>query len=161
METESVNLVTVIEDVCRNVEVLAEDKNIEIKLAYMEPAEVIGDGHRLKQMVWTLLHNAVKYTPENGRIKITLQDLDDYAYLTVQDNGIGIPETDLPWIFDRFYRVDKARSRSEGGSGLGLSICKHIVDMHNGEIEVESEVGKGTRFKVRLPKQKAVKRKIA
>jgi heavy metal sensor kinase len=161
MESESVDLITVIEDVCKNVDVLAEDKNIEIKLAYMEPAEVIGDGHRLKQMVWTLLHNAVKYTPENGQIKITLQDMDDYAYLTVQDNGIGIPEADLPWIFDRFYRVDKARSRSEGGSGLGLSICKHIVDMHNGEIEVESEIGKGTRFKIRLPKEKAIKRKIA
>lgn len=161
MESESVNLVSVIEDVCKNVEVLAEEKNIDIKLAYMEPAEVIGDGHRLKQMVWTLLHNAVKYTPENGQIKVTLQDMDDYAYITVQDNGIGIPEADLPWIFDRFYRVDKARSRSEGGSGLGLSICKHIVEMHNGEIEVESEVGKGTRFKIRLPKQKSIQRKIA
>lgn len=161
MESERVNLVTVIEDVCKNVEILAEEKEIEIKIAYLESAEVVGDGHRLKQMVWTLLHNAVKYTPEKGLIKITLQDLGDYAFLSIQDNGIGIPETDLPWIFDRFYRVDKARSRSEGGSGLGLSICKHIVEMHNGTIEVDSKVGEGTRFKIRLPKDRAANRKIA
>jgi len=161
MESEPVDLVGVIKEVCRSVDVLADDKNIEVKLAYLEPVGIIGDSHRLKQMVWTLLHNAVKYTPPEGTVKVTLQDLDDYAYLTIQDSGIGIPDADLPWIFDRFYRVDKARSREEGGSGLGLSICKHIVEMHHGKIEVESKMGEGTRFKIRLPKNKALQRKTA
>jgi two-component system phosphate regulon sensor histidine kinase PhoR len=87
--------------------------------------------------------------------------MDDTVYFTIKDTGIGIPEPDLPKIFDRFYRVDKARSRQEGGSGLGLAICKYIVDRHHGTIDVESKLGEGTKFKLRFPKNEVTERKIA
>ncbi len=118
---------------------------------------MLGDAHRLRQLAWNLLHNAIKYTPEGGKIKIALQELPEYGYLTIQDSGLGIGVEDIPLIFNRFYRVDKARSRIEGGSGLGLSICKSIVDWHKGEIDLESEVGVGTRFKVKIPKTNSLK----
>lgn len=156
-EFKSVNLAQIIEEICRHGEILADEKNIKIVIAYLEPVHVKGDAHRLRQLVWNLLHNAIKYTPEGGEIKIALQELPDYGYLTLQDSGLGIPEEDLPLIFNRFYRVDKARSRGEGGSGLGLSICKSIVEWHHGEIDLESEVGVGTRFKVKIPKTNSLK----
>ena len=152
MEYTPVEFATIIQDVCRHIEILAEEKNIRIVTAYLEPVVVNGDAHRLRQMVWTLLHNAIKYTPEGGEVKVTLLDQGETAVFTVQDNGIGIPEKELPMIFNRFYRVDKARSRDEGGSGLGLSICKHIVEAHQGRIEVESQVGVGSKFRIILPK---------
>jgi len=130
-------------------------------LAYLEPVTILGDAHRLKQMVWILIHNAIKFTPGGGEIKITLQDMDDRVYFTIKDTGIGIPEQDLPKIFDRFYRVDKARSRQDGGSGLGLAICKYIVDRHQGTIDVESKLGEGAKFKVRFPKYQVAEQKIA
>ena len=140
---------------------VADEKDVEITLAYLEPVTIFGDAHRLKQMVWILIHNAIKFTPGGGEIKITLQDMDDTVYFTIKDTGIGIPEQDLPKIFDRFYRVDKARSRQEGGSGLGLAICKYIVDRHQGTIDVESKLGEGTKFKIRFPKHQVAERKIA
>lgn len=161
MEKEPVELENIVEEISRQGEILADEKNIKIVLAYMEPVTILGDAHRLKQMVWILLHNAVKFTPDGGEIKITLQDLDETVFLAIKDTGIGIPEPDLPKIFDRFYRVDKARSRKEGGSGLGLAICKHIIDRHHGTIDVESKLGEGTKFKIRFPKHEAAQRKTA
>lgn len=161
LEREPVDLGTIIEEVGRQGEIFADEKDVKIILAYLEPVTILGDAHRLKQMVWILLHNAVKFTPGGGEIKITLQDLDDTVYFTIKDTGIGIPEQDLPKIFDRFYRVDKARSRNEGGSGLGLSICKYIVDRHQGSIDVESQLGEGTKFKIRFPKYEVAQRKTA
>ncbi len=147
-----VNLAAMIEEICKHAEVLAQEKEIKITIAYLEPIEIFGDPHRLRQMVWNLLHNGIKYTPTGGELKISLQGKGDEALLTVQDNGIGIPENDLPMIFERFFRVDKARTRTERGSGLGLSICKYIVEAHKGRIEVESQLGVGSRFKLYLPK---------
>ncbi len=161
LEKEPVELGSIVEEVGRQGEIFADDKDVKIILAYLEPVTILGDAHRLKQMVWILLHNAVKFTPSGGEIKITLQDLDDTVYFTIRDTGIGIPEQDLPKIFDRFYRVDKARSRMEGGSGLGLSICKYIVDRHHGTIDVESKLGEGTKFKIRFPKHEVAQRKTA
>ena len=86
-----------------------------------------------------------------GELKVSLQNDGEFALMTIQDTGIGIPEEDLGFIFNRFYRVDKARSRDEGGSGLGLSICRQIAEAHKGTIEVESKLGVGTRFKIRIP----------
>ena len=120
-------------------------------IAFLETVKINGDVVRLRQMIWNILHNAIKYTQPGGEIKISLQDEGAFALLSIQDTGIGIPEKDLPSIFDRFYRVDKSRSRDEGGSGLGLSICKHITEAHKGNIEVESKPGVGTRFKIRIP----------
>ena len=102
-------------------------------------------------MIWNILHNGYKYTQPGGELKVSLQDEGEFSLLSIQDTGIGISEKDLPSIFDRFYRVDKARSRDEGGSGLGLSICKNIAEAHKGKIEVESKLGVGTLFKIRIP----------
>jgi two-component system phosphate regulon sensor histidine kinase PhoR len=113
--------------------------------------EINGDEVRLRQMIWNIMHNGIKYTQPGGELKVSLQEEAGFALLSIQDTGIGIPEKDLSSIFDRFYRVDKARSRDEGGSGLGLSICKHITESHKGKIEVESKLGVGTRFKIHIP----------
>ena len=151
LDYKPVDLRALVEEVCKHAEILAEEKNIKIIIAFLEPIEIKGDEVRLRQMVWNVLQNGIKYTQQGGELKISLQNEGDFALLTIQDTGIGIPEEDLPLIFNRFYRVDKARTRDEGGSGLGLSICRQIAEAHKGKIEVESKLGLGTRFKIRLP----------
>lgn len=111
-----------------------------------------GDRERIEQVFINLLSNAVKYTPKDGRIDFSAESYDKYIKITVKDNGIGIPEKDMPRLFERFYRVDKARSREMGGTGLGLAIAKEIVEHHGGEIKIESIYGKGTTMSVILPK---------
>jgi len=140
-----------VEEVCRHAEILAEEKDISIVIAFLEQVKINGDEVRLRQMVWNILHNGIKYTQPGGELKVSLLEESGFALLSIQDTGIGIPEKDLPFIFDRFYRVDKARSKDEGGSGLGLSICRHIAEAHKGKIEVESKPGVGTRFKIHTP----------
>ena len=140
-----------VEEVCRHAEILAEEKDISIVIAFLEQVEIDGDEVRLRQMVWNILHNGIKYTQSGGELKVSLLEESGFALLSIQDTGIGIPEKDLPFIFDRFYRVDKARSKDEGGSGLGLSICRHIAEAHKGKIKVESKPGLGTRFKIHIP----------
>jgi heavy metal sensor kinase len=140
-----------VEEVCRHAEILAEEKDISIVIAFLEQVKINGDEVRLRQMVWNILHNGIKYTQPGGELKVSLLEESGFALLSIQDTGIGIPEKDLPFIFDRFYRVDKARSKDEGGSGLGLSICRHIAEAHKGEIKVESKPGLGTRFKIHIP----------
>ncbi len=152
LECKPMNLREVIDEVFGHAEALADEKNIKISIAFLEPVQINGDAIRLRQMIWNILHNAIKYTQPGGQIKISLEEKEDSAFLTIQDTGIGIPEEHLPNIFDRFFRVEKSRSRQEGGSGLGLSICKHIVEAHKGQIDVESQLGIGTKFKIRLPK---------
>jgi two-component system OmpR family sensor kinase len=151
LDCKQVDLRALVEEICKHAEVLAEEKNIKIIISFLEPTEIKGDEVRLRQMVWNILQNGIKYTQRGGELKISLQNEDEFALLTIQDTGIGIPEEDLPLIFNRFYRVDKARTRDEGGSGLGLSICRQIAEAHKGKIEVESKLGVGTRFKIRLP----------
>ena len=140
-----------VEEVCRHAEILAEEKDISIVIAFLEQVKINGDEVRLRQMVWNILHNGIKYTQPGGKLKVSLLEESGFALLSIQDTGIGIPEKDLPFIFDRFYRVDKARSKDEGGSGLGLSICRHIAEAHKGKIKVESKPGLGTRFKIHIP----------
>jgi two-component system phosphate regulon sensor histidine kinase PhoR len=106
-------------------------------------------------MLDNLVDNALKYTPEGGRIRVSWHARNGDVCLQVEDSGIGIPEQDLPRIFERFYRVDKARSREMGGTGLGLSIVKHLAQAMHGSVGVTSEVGKGTTFIVRLPRAPA------
>ena len=112
---------------------------------------VSGDQSRIEQVVMNLLSNAIKYTPDGGEITVSTGLEDSHVWVRVRDNGIGIPEKDLPRLFERFYRVDKARSRASGGTGLGLSIAQEILRLHNGEIQIQSVYGKGTVVTVRLP----------
>jgi signal transduction histidine kinase len=111
------------------------------------------DSDKIEQVFVNLIDNAIKYTKDGGQIKVSLSAQDRDIQATVEDNGIGIPEEHLNRVFERFYRVDKARSRELGGTGLGLGIAKHIVIAHHGEIRIESEVGKGTKVFVTLPKE--------
>ncbi|WP_407269061.1 two-component system histidine kinase PnpS [Radiobacillus sp. PE A8.2] len=112
------------------------------------------DPERLKQVFVNLLNNAINYTPANGEVSLTVQELPENKIgITVRDTGIGIPEVSIARIFERFYRVDKARSRNTGGTGLGLAIVKHIVEAHKGTITVESKVDQGSTFRIVLPKQ--------
>lgn len=113
--------------------------------------EITGDKVRVEQVLMNILTNAVKYTPENGIITVTCGRLEDQVWVSIKDNGIGIPPEDLSRIFDRFYRVDKARSRESGGTGLGLSIAREIVIRHDGDILIESVFGEGTTVTVQLP----------
>ncbi|MBL8799040.1 MAG: histidine kinase, partial [Planctomycetia bacterium] len=110
------------------------------------------DEEAVSQILDNLVDNAVKYTPPGGRIQVAAHCEDRHVCLEVRDNGIGIPERDLPRIFERFYRVDKARSRELGGTGLGLSIVKHLVQAMNGTIAASSQLHQGTTFTVRLPR---------
>jgi two-component system phosphate regulon sensor histidine kinase PhoR len=132
-------------------------KNIELSIDIQgELNNLIGDNDMFRQMLINLVDNAIKYTPENGKILVEAYNRadktgQDKVVVKVKDNGIGIPSKHIPRLFERFYRVDKARSRTVGGTGLGLAIVKHIVILFDGEIEVESEVGKGTEFRIILP----------
>jgi heavy metal sensor kinase len=115
------------------------------------PVPIQADSGALRRVLLILVDNAVKYTPRGGSLKLNLETSKDLAIISVSDTGIGIAKADVPHIFDRFWRADKARSREEGGAGLGLSIAKWIVEMHRGSIDVESELGKGSTFQVRVP----------
>ncbi|MFC5451939.1 two-component system histidine kinase PnpS [Paenibacillus aestuarii] len=136
----------------------AEKKHIELSLYVDEDIYIEADEDRLRQILINLLSNGINYTQDGGKVKVRVEPLEmngdgDYERLRiiVSDTGIGIPKKDLPRIFERFYRVDKARSRSSGGTGLGLSIVKHLVELHKGTIRVDSEVGVGTKFTIELP----------
>lgn len=121
---------------------------------YKEGLEYYGDINLLEQAFSNIIQNAIKYTPEGGTVMISTEDNDHSVQIRISDSGIGIPEKDIPHIFERFYRVDKERSRKLGGTGLGLSIAKWIIDSHGGTISVDSTVGKGTTFTISLPKDR-------
>jgi heavy metal sensor kinase len=130
---------------------LAEDKRISISCDTHQPVPVAGDRARLKQVVVNLLDNAIKYTPEKGTVNLRVAAADGHALLEVADNGIGIPPEALPHIFERFFRVDKVRSRDPGGAGLGLSIVKSICTAHGANVQVQSTPGQGSRFQIQMP----------
>jgi heavy metal sensor kinase len=135
-----------------DVEMLCRDKGLTYQLGQMENLVVKGDRAKLRQLLLNILGNAIRYTPRGGKISVSVQREGGAAVVSVSDTGIGIPAEDLPRIFDRFYQVDKARSRIDGGgSGLGLAISKNIAEAHGGRIEVQSEVGKGSIFSIFLP----------
>ncbi|MCX5679320.1 MAG: ATP-binding protein [Candidatus Omnitrophica bacterium] len=138
---------------CVNVlEKTAKDKKLSIKLEIpANLSKALGDHKRLSQVFLNLLDNAIKYTPEGGAICVGAADKEKFIQIDISDTGIGIPEKDLPRIFERFYRVDKARSRELGGTGLGLSIVKHIVQTHNGQVWVQSTLGQGSTFSFTIP----------
>lgn len=139
--------------VCTNLQAVAQSQEISLKLHAKTDQSLIllGDEKSLNQLVTNLVDNAIKYTPEGGQVDVYLEQIDDELMLRVQDTGVGIAAEDQERIFERFYRVDKARSREVGSTGLGLAIVKHIVQSHQGKIKVSSELNQGTCFEVRLP----------
>lgn len=141
-----------IEEVYYIMQTIANEKNIKLEFNLAnEKLYINGDRDKFKQMMINLIDNAIKYTPSGGTVEIKLNKDKDNAIIDIKDTGIGIPKQHLPRLFERFYRVDKARSRSMGGTGLGLAIVKHILMIFNGNIQVESEVNKGTKFTITLP----------
>jgi PAS domain S-box-containing protein len=135
---------------------LALRKNITLMFQAEQPlASVLLDQEEFRRMLKHLIMNGLNHTPEGGTVRVQMYQREAWVYLDVIDNGPGIPTLDLPLIFERFYRGDKARSKETGGTGIGLSIVKKIVEAHNGEIEAISELGKGATFRVRLPAQMA------
>ena len=150
---DDVELSDIVGRIISHLTPLASEKQIEIEVSMDGPCPYYGDGDKLYQVFFNLIHNAVKYTPEKGTVWVGVGCTDQEARITVQDTGIGMDPKEIPHIFDRFYRVDKARSRATGGTGLGLSIAHKIVALHGGRIEVTSDTGKGSTFTVILPLQ--------
>ncbi len=152
LEKKKVELDNLLFEVYRQVRLL--EKSVEVKVTEVDQVCIMGDVDRLKQLLLNLISNAIKYTPDGGTVDVSLSKKNGWAYLKIADTGQGIPAEDLPYIFDRFYRVDKARARAQsgqGGAGLGLAIAKWIAQAHGGNIDVTSKVGEGTTFTIILP----------
>jgi len=130
---------------------LAKKRGQTLDVMIGDSCEMFADPGKLAQVCYNIIENAIKYTPDGGKITVKLKKSGRDAVLEISDTGVGIPPEDQPHVFDRFYRVDKARSRDTGGTGLGLSIVQQIIRLHAGSIQVFSEVGKGTTFIVQLP----------
>ena len=149
---EPVSLTEVVKDCARAAQVLATRKGVRLKLENdSTPIALNADEELIKRMILNLLDNAVKYTPEGGEISLALEKHNGSAEIVVRDTGIGLSQTDQQRVFDRFYRVDKARSRALGGAGLGLSIVRSIVEAHGGNITIDSTPRHGSSFTVSLP----------
>ncbi|GAA3720949.1 ATP-binding protein [Salinicoccus jeotgali] len=154
LNLEPLNLTALAHEVSVTLQGAIEEK--KTRLALPDPSRDVyleGDEDRLRQIILNLVGNGINYTAEGGAVKLSLKEDTNNVRLIIEDDGIGIPEESLPRIFERFYRVDRARSRHSGGTGLGLAIVKHLIESHRGEIEVESREGEGTTFTVTLPKK--------
>jgi two-component system phosphate regulon sensor histidine kinase PhoR len=151
ISSRSVDLSEIARRQVRSLEPAARAKRTELVADIASDVFVKGDDQQLGLMIRNLLDNAVRYTPEEGIVSVDVRRQDDTAMVRVSDNGIGIPLQAQARVFERFYRVDKDRSRERGGTGLGLSIVKHVVELHGGHISLDSELGEGTTFIVRLP----------
>ncbi len=154
LHVEEISLAAIAANVVQKLTPLAEEKSITLENRLPESfPEVEGDYMRLEQVLTNLVENAIKFTPAGGQVIVDGQDLGERVRVWVQDTGIGIPKSEQERIFDRFYQVDASERRAHRGTGLGLTICKHIVERHHGHIWVESEVGQGSTFFVELPKK--------
>jgi signal transduction histidine kinase len=168
LNKEDINLTEILTDVAAQMDLLAKSKRLHLSTSnHQQSIYIFADALRIRALLINLIENGIKYTEEGGSIHISLQEeylapvrnqsdrlegeRGKFVRIIVSDTGIGIAKEDQKKIFNRFFRVDKARSREQGGSGLGLSICKWIVEAHQGEIKVESEFGKGSSFIVKLP----------
>ena len=140
-----------VQEQARRLAPLARENGIELECSFKEPLTVNGDQIKLQQVIYNVIDNAIKYTGRGGEVNCTIARSGRNAVIKIADTGIGIPPEHLPHIFERFYRVDKARSRETGGTGLGLSIVKQTITLHNGRITADSTPGKGTTFTIELP----------
>jgi two-component system phosphate regulon sensor histidine kinase PhoR len=153
LKLEEGSLNDLIREAVKPLQTQADSKNIALELNLQEPEKVIkADRDKISQVLSNLLDNAIKFTNSGGRVAITTEVHKNEIVIQIKDSGIGIPSTDLSRIFERFYTVDKSRSRELGGTGLGLSIVKHIVEAHGGKVWVESELNRGSVFYFSLPK---------
>ena len=151
MEKTRIDLGELAASTAGEMTLLAEEKSIQLRTHGTVGVHVEGDRTRLQQVIVNLIDNAIKYTQEGGKVEISVRKEGTAAVLEVSDNGPGIPAACLPHVFERFYRADKARSRANGGAGLGLSIVKAICAAHGGDVEVSSQEGRGSCFRVELP----------
>ena len=147
VQLQSVELFGLAREVCQNLRVQADSRKIRLQ-CFGREAEVTGDRELLKELMENLIQNAIRYNREGGYVQVTVKQTGGKACLTVEDNGIGIPKDAQERVFERFYRVDKSRSRETGGTGLGLAIVKHIAQIHDAQVELASELGKGTKVTV-------------
>ncbi|HWO75508.1 MAG TPA: ATP-binding protein [Bacillus sp. (in: firmicutes)] len=155
LNLQSVHIKDLVDDVIAILQPKAESREIQLQSNInLRQYKMNADPYRIKQMIINLVNNALTYTQAGGLVEVNVFEKDQWMVLQVKDTGIGIEKQELPRIFERFYRVDKARSRNSGGTGLGLAIVKHLVEAHKGKIEVESQVGEGTTFTIYLPKSK-------
>jgi signal transduction histidine kinase len=151
LECADADACTIVQEAADQGEKLARNHGLTFSAGVPSaPVRIQADSAALRRALLILLDNAVKFTP-NGTIRMDLETNQQFALISVSDTGIGIAKADVPHIFDRFWRADKARSREQGGAGLGLSIAKWIVEMHHGSIDVESALGKGSTFHVKVP----------
>jgi len=154
---EKVNLREIAEEVIQNLASFAAERGIEVKNEIPEGFTCFCDAHKVGILLRNLIENAIKYNKEGGKVFVRARKENGSVLLEVEDTGIGIPQKYLPLIFERFYRVDKSRSREVRGTGLGLSIVKHIALAHGGSVSVKSKVGKGSTFTVKLPSRSETK----
>jgi two-component system, OmpR family, phosphate regulon sensor histidine kinase PhoR len=148
---QPVSIRTVAESALRTVESAARVRSVRLHCGHIDDLRVLGSELRLEQVLVNLLDNAVKFNRPNGEVRLEARAMDGSLSITIQDTGIGIPSEDVPRIFERFYRVDKARSREMGGTGLGLSIVRHVLEQMEGSIKVESRLGEGSVFTITIP----------
>jgi two-component system, OmpR family, phosphate regulon sensor histidine kinase PhoR len=153
LDVQQINLDDLVKETIEILLPKAEKKNIKLNLSVSGNPIMDGDIPRLKQIIINLVSNSLTYTPADGSVSVNVEEKKEHVKLTVKDTGIGIKESEIPRIFERFYRVDKARSRNSGGTGLGLAIVKHLVEAHHGTIKVESELGEGSQFIIKFPKK--------
>ncbi|MBN1564005.1 MAG: HAMP domain-containing histidine kinase [Anaerolineae bacterium] len=149
LETALVELDTLVLETYNQARLLSD--SVTVRLGQIDQVQVMGDSDRLKQLLLNLVTNGLKYTPAGGEVSLSIRRDEGWVMVDVCDTGVGIPTEDLPNIFDRFYRVDKARSRAMGGTGLGLSIAKWIAEAHGGDLTVQSVVDEGSTFTLKLP----------
>jgi signal transduction histidine kinase len=141
-----------LQEACKAAQVLAARQGVALKLEVAEDVSLQGDEDLLRRLILNLLDNAIKHTPEGGSVAVSLAVTGSWVRIVVSDTGAGIPEEAIPHVFERFYRVDKTRSRADGGSGLGLSIAKCVAEAHAGSIDLVSHPGQGSTFTVSLPR---------
>lgn len=151
MNIESKNINEMLESLLKRLGPIAEKQKVELVLESFRPVNAEVDEVKLSLGIMNLIENGIKYNKEGGYVHVSLNADHQYFYITVEDNGMGIPKESLDRIFERFYRVDKSHSREIGGTGLGLAITKNAIDMHHGDIKVHSTLGEGTTFDVRIP----------
>lgn len=151
MANERIPLDELVRDVLAKLQIKASEKNITLRTD-IEPAQIVGNGDRLVQLVLILVDNAIKYTEQGGQVGVMLKNRPEYIDLIIEDTGRGISSQDLQFIWERFYKADKSHSRKEGGTGLGLAIAREIMTLHKASVQLDSNIGQGTRFTVSFPK---------